>query len=347
MREPIYVDWAITSTCNLDCRHCVGMNRDDLNHREAVQIARDIIDLSPRWVILEGGEPVLRNDLPGIGDMLREENIDVFVITNGNAFNRERLQKLKTFSPKVLFSIDGADPDTYEHAKRGADFDRAVEWAEKCSEEGLFHGITTVLSKQNLGQEKDLIRLVEDLGGESITFIPLKPFGDDDEPQKYYSRNVLSPEEHERAVRRIYNVETNLDIFYDEPFLWNLASKHDFSVNGGSDGITIPDLKGCAASHSLYIQTDGDVRPCMFCPEELSLGNAAKEPLERIWSRTRQSETLSSWMNQDMREGSCGECPQFESCRGCLARTAGLLKNTAGSDPSCPLTDGPGDPAPT
>lgn len=47
MKGPIYVDWAITSTCNLDCRHCGGMNRDDLSHRQAVRVAGDIIDLPP------------------------------------------------------------------------------------------------------------------------------------------------------------------------------------------------------------------------------------------------------------------------------------------------------------
>lgn len=129
---------------------------------------------------------MLRDDLSEIGRTFREENIDVFVITNGNAFDRERLKELKSFSPKVLFSIDGSDVPTYEYVKRGGDFDRTVEWIEKCSEEGLFHGITTVLSKQNLGQEENLIRLVEDLGGEAVTFIPLKPFGDDDEPRRYY-----------------------------------------------------------------------------------------------------------------------------------------------------------------
>ncbi|KXA96678.1 hypothetical protein AKJ37_04680 [candidate division MSBL1 archaeon SCGC-AAA259I09] len=63
MKGPTYVDWAITSACNLNCRHCVGMNKDELNHREAARAAENIVGLSPRWVILEGGEPVLRDDL--------------------------------------------------------------------------------------------------------------------------------------------------------------------------------------------------------------------------------------------------------------------------------------------
>ena len=97
MSGPIYVDWAITSICNLNCQHCVGMEEGELTNDEAIRIANDIIGLSPRWVILEGGEPLLRRDLPQIGKMFREEEIDVFVITNGNAFNEDRLLQLASF----------------------------------------------------------------------------------------------------------------------------------------------------------------------------------------------------------------------------------------------------------
>ena len=72
MTGPIYIDWAITSACNLKCRLCVGMEQGELTHGEAVKIANDIIGLSPRWVILEGGEPLLRQDLHHIEACLRK-----------------------------------------------------------------------------------------------------------------------------------------------------------------------------------------------------------------------------------------------------------------------------------
>ena len=179
MTSPVYVDWAITRICNLNCRHCVGMEEGELTHDEAVSIARDIISLSPKWVILEGGEPLLRKDLPQIGGMFHQAGIDIFVITNGNAFNERRLQELASFSPKVLFSIDGADAEVYEYVKRGAKFETAKKWAARCADLGIFHGITTVLTRLTMGQVKDFIRLTESLGGKSIIFLPLKPFGND------------------------------------------------------------------------------------------------------------------------------------------------------------------------
>jgi len=334
---PIYVDWAITSKCNLNCRHCVGMEEGELTHDEAIKITNDIIGLSPRWVILEGGEPVLRRDLHQVGRMFEKEGIDVFVITNGNAFTQDRLQELASFSPKVLFSIDGADAAVYEYTKRGAKFEIAKEWAAQCAALGIFHGITAVLSKLNLGQARELIQLTEDLGGQRIIFLPLKPFGKDEVSSRYYQQYALTPQEQEEAIKEIYSCGSDLDIFYDEPFLWNLSAKHGFSLSKADSGITIPEVKGCAAAYSLYIQTSGSVRPCMFSPEELTFGNAAEEPLEDIWRRMRQSEALTKWADQKERKGACGKCQQFESCRGCLARTTKLFGDALQADPCCPF----------
>lgn len=337
MSGPIYVDWAITRACNLNCRHCVGMEEGEITHDEAIKIANDIIGLSPRWVILEGGEPLLRKDLHHIGSMFKKEEIDVFVITNGNAFSQDRLQKLASFSPKVLFSFDGADAAVYEYTKRGANFEIAKEWAVQCAALGIFHGATTVLSKLNLGQIRGLIQLTESLGGKRIIFLPLKPFGKDEVSSRYYQQYALTPKEQEEVVKEIYGYGSDLDIFYDEPFLWNLSVKHGFSLSRADSGITIPDVKGCAASYSLYIQTNGSVRPCMFSPEELTFGNATEEPLEDIWLRMRQSEVLTKWADQRARKGACGKCQQFEFCRGCLARTTKLLGDALETDPCCPF----------
>ena len=337
MTGPIYVDWAITNICNLNCRYCIGMEKGELTHDEATMVAKDIIGLSPRWVILEGGEPLLRDDLHQIGGMFKKDGIDVFVITSGNAFNQERLQKLASFSPKVLFSIDGADAAVYEYIKRGAKFEVAKEWAAQCTNLGIFYGITVVLSKLNIRQVGELIQLTESFGGKKIIFLPLMPFGENKTALRYYQQNALTPKEQEEAVKEIYSYGSNLDIFYDEPFLWNLSSKYGFSVSNADSGITIPDVKGCAASYSLYIQTSGNVRPCMFSPEEFTFGNAAKEPLEDIWQRMRQSEVLTRWADQSARKGACGKCPQFEFCRGCLARTTRLLGDTLETDPGCPF----------
>src|SRR3972149_4821174 len=120
--------------------------------------------------------------------MLNQAGIDVFVITNGNAFTERRLRELASFSPRVLFSFDGADAEVYEYVKRGAKFETARKWAARCADLGIFHGITAVLTKLTLGQIGDLIQLTDSLGGERAIFLPLKPFGGDADSRLYYKQ---------------------------------------------------------------------------------------------------------------------------------------------------------------
>ncbi len=337
MSKPIYVDWAITNRCNLHCRYCVGMEEAELSPAQAAKVARDIVALGPRWVILEGGEPLLRPDFAEIGGLLRRGGLDVYVITNGNAFTEEKLEMLASFSARVLFSIDGAEADTHARLKGRARLDLAVRWARSCAARGLFYGLTSVLSRLNRAQATGLIRLAEELGGREIIFLPLKPSGSDAPALAYYRAHALSPREQEEVVRELYSYPTRLSIFYDEPFLWNLAARHGVSLSRADGGITIPEVTGCAAAYSLYIQTKGDVRPCMFAPAALSCGHAATENLADIWQRMQASPMLQGWADQRARRGACGTCAEFARCRGCLARTYHLCRDTQGADPACPL----------
>jgi len=137
MRGPVYVDWVITSKCNLNCKHCVGMEEGDLTHEEVMKVTNDIIDLAPQWVILEGGEPLMRPDIYEVGRTLHKAGIDTYPITNGNAFTEEKLEELATFSPKILFSVDGATADVYEYTKTGAKFDTVKEGMSKCADKRM------------------------------------------------------------------------------------------------------------------------------------------------------------------------------------------------------------------
>jgi radical SAM protein with 4Fe4S-binding SPASM domain len=75
----------------------------------------------------------------------------------------------------------------------------------------------------------------------------------------------------------------------------------------------------------------------MFASEQLTFGNAARESLEAVWNRMQNSDIIRKWVNKEERTGACGECDQFDTCRGCLARTTRLTGDPLKSDPCCPF----------
>ena len=111
---PYFIDWAITPRCNLSCRHCRGFSEVELSTERARKLVAEIAELKPGWVIVEGGEPLLRQDLFDLLELMRQRQLDVHLITNGMLLNPRVIAALKQLGVRVMISIDGATQATYE-----------------------------------------------------------------------------------------------------------------------------------------------------------------------------------------------------------------------------------------
>src|SRR4029434_3845650 len=70
---PHIIAWSLTRRCNLECAHCyiaAGPHESaesELDTAECLRIAAEILEVNPAPIlILSGGEPLLRQDLPEI-----------------------------------------------------------------------------------------------------------------------------------------------------------------------------------------------------------------------------------------------------------------------------------------
>lgn len=86
------VQWSVTGACNLKCRHCF-MSAPHAKHgvpsyEQLVYIADQLAECGVFRVGLTGGEPLVRDDLPDLLDMLNEREIGVSTIyqTRGRFF---------------------------------------------------------------------------------------------------------------------------------------------------------------------------------------------------------------------------------------------------------------------
>ncbi len=118
MNSPYMIDWAITNRCNLDCLHYRGMANKELDKEIILKTAKEIASLEPQWIIIEGGEPLLREELFDILDIIRKKNIKIYLISNGMLLNEHYADKLATLGVKLIISIDGADKQSYEMIRK-------------------------------------------------------------------------------------------------------------------------------------------------------------------------------------------------------------------------------------
>lgn len=337
MKSPYFIDWAITSKCNLKCVHCPGMMGDDLTTEEAKSLIEAISSLSPGWVILEGGETFLRDDIFELIELMKDRGLDVHTITNGLLLDEGMIRELARLKVKVLFSIDGADKRTYEQSKTGACWETMLGNARMVNRAGILHGVTTVFSRANKDQLGALVRLTGSLGAKVLVIIGVEPFS----PWEEFSAIAPTPEEYRAAIEEVASLmrTTPVQIFFDEPFWWALVKENGWGSGWPSEksGIVVSERQGCIFGEYLYIQTNGDVRPCMFSPKSLTFGNVRKKSLPQIWREMQESRLLQDIRKAALRKGPCASCKYFDECRGCASRIFAYGGDYFLSDPACPI----------
>ena len=330
---PYFVDWAITAKCNLSCRHCRGFPEGELSTGRARRLVAEIAELEPGWVIVEGGEPLLRDDLFELLGLMRQRRLEVHLISNGMLLNPQIITALKQLGVRVMISIDGATQTTYEAIRNGASFERVVQAARQCVEEGLLEAINFTILKANYTEIPGIFELAASVGVRRITFIGLKPCQD-------YTKELLTPQEYGEAIRLACQAaqKTGVEFFFDEPFFWATVKELGLPARmpAVSTGILAPSTSACIFGEYLFIETNGDVKPCSFAP--MTLGNVNEETLGEIWRGVLSSPFFSRIGDPKTRTGSCQNCRYLADCRGCRSRTYVLTGDWFASDPVCPLS---------
>ena len=331
MNNPYMIDWAITNKCNLNCLHCRGMAEEELNSRTILRVAKEIPSLKPGWVIIEGGEPLLRKELFEIIEIIHESKIRIYLISNGMLFNENIAKKLAKLSVNLMISIDGADKESYEKIRKGASFEKLKESVSLAKKYNILDSCPVTIGKHNFRQINRLFKFVKEIGYKKIIFLGLKPCRD-------YEKYVLDAKEYENLFFSIIKGQKdyNIDVYVDEPFFKPFLKEHniDYSLNS-ENGIIVPDVSHCIFGDYMFIETNGDVKPCTFAP--VVVDNVNEKNLGEIWNNMQNSELIRKIKDFSTRENPCKECKYLYECGGCRSGTFSLTKSWTKSDPSCPL----------
>ena len=330
---PYFIDWAITARCNLSCRHCRGFPGGEVSTERARKLIDEIARLRPGWVIVEGGEPLLRPDLFELLRLMRQKELEVHLITNGMVISPEIIATLKQLGVRVMVSIDGATKATYEAIRNGADFDTVVESARTYAAEGLLEAINITLLKANYKEIPEFFDLAVSIGVKRVTIIGLKPC-------EHYPEVLLTPEEYGEAIKLACQAAqaTGVEFFFDEPFFWPIVREWGLLAHQPAEGtgIVVSSTSACVFGEYLFIETDGGVKPCSFPP--MTVGNINDKPLDEIWDDMLASPLIQQIKDQKTRTGYCRSCRYLEECKGCRSRTFVLTGDWLASDPVCPLS---------
>jgi MoaA/NifB/PqqE/SkfB family radical SAM enzyme len=160
-RIPLYAGLFITPRCNLNCVYCFPgspfrKEENEFSKQEIFHIVDELCALGTRYIVLLGGEPLLREDVGEIIAHIARKKIIVEVITNGY-FTRQRLAALKQVS-YVCHSIDGDETDMEKNRGRGS-HKKIMESLTLCRNNGIPFQMRTVFNRNNTGSLDYLLNL--------------------------------------------------------------------------------------------------------------------------------------------------------------------------------------------
>jgi MoaA/NifB/PqqE/SkfB family radical SAM enzyme len=165
---PVYVQFYVTARCNLTCQQCniIYANSDvrECTLEEIKRMADNFARMGVAMVLLTGGEPFTRLDLPDIIREFESRGVHVRMQTNGLATEERIQQVIAAGGRDISISLDSLWPGNQDDinggfAKSWHDALRAIAaFTRHLPREGSFASLGCVLQRDNLGDIEDVIR---------------------------------------------------------------------------------------------------------------------------------------------------------------------------------------------
>ena len=134
--------WECTLRCNLRCRHCGSacFDQSKIKDMPAEDFLKVIDNIKPHvnphetFIIITGGEPLLRNDLERVGAELYRREFPWGMVTNGMLLSPQKLKSLLNSGLRsVTISLDGNEHDHNYMRQNPQSWQRAFEAIKKQS----------------------------------------------------------------------------------------------------------------------------------------------------------------------------------------------------------------------
>ena len=327
---PVDVDVEVTRKCNMKCLHCyssASIEGRDLPIEVIEELASELAARGALRVMLGGGEPLIRSDLPDIVRLFSEKGIAVLLSTNGLLFDESIGRELYLAGLRVIqFSLDGLG-GTHDRVRGvpGA-FKKVTEAVKTAKELGFTVLVKTVVMRDNLAEIPRLLGFVDALRVDMYSFNRAVPSG---RARENWSRVHVSYADYEKVLRSLKGLMAGC----------RTAVRFEERAPGGAQRLS-GEPSVCNAGVT-YISLDSELylKPCSFFPRGFSCGKLYESwrTLNDAWHGCALLKVLRSLTFEELEEPcrSCRRC--YGGCRAAAILTFGRLK---APDPLCPLVEG-------
>jgi radical SAM protein with 4Fe4S-binding SPASM domain len=343
IHPPFMVSYGITTKCNLKCKHCYSESvdqaaPDELTTQETFHLIDDLSKWGIGLLIIDGGEPLCREDLLDVVKYASSKGIRTTIGSNGTLIDEPMARKMREVGVmSVAISVDGADAQTHD-AFRGISgaFEQTLRGIEACHNAGLPFQLNMTIRKDTLSQLGDMLRLAVEHGANAVELFDLVAAG---RAKEECRDQVLSPDERRQAMELLADAQRDYPLIIRViacPMYPLLLRQKEIQPKYFPTEMLkrIPYYgRGCAAGMPggyVVIRSNGEVNPCMLL--QIKLGNVRERSIMSIWDN---SPVLAQLRQRKLLKDECGNCTYRDSCSGCRGRAYEETGDVMAADLGC------------
>lgn len=169
-RYPFCGTIELTPHCNLKCVHCYvsqcHWEGNILSYPELCRLLDQFADAGCLWLLLTGGEPLLRPDFLDIYTYAKKKGILVSFFTNGTLITPEMADYLSEWGPRAVeITLYGATRQTYEAVTGvSGSYDRCLQGIELLVERHIPLRLKAVVLTVNKDEVEGMKQYAQNLG---------------------------------------------------------------------------------------------------------------------------------------------------------------------------------------
>lgn len=319
MRMPRSVDIELTSSCNLRCRYCYFFNNPaveyvDLSTEEWLQFFDELGSLGVMSLVLAGGEPFTRKDLPTLLEGIVRNRMRYSLLSNGTLIDDE----IAAFLAKtgrcdyVQVSVDGSNPETHDAGRGKGSFEKAIRGIRILQKHGVKVAVRMTIHRHNVGDLEETAKfLLEELGLPGFSTNSAGYLGtcriNADEIQLTTAERQLAMETLTRLAQKYDGRISASAGPLAEGRMWGkMQQARDASAPAFPRG---GHLTGCGCpTNKISIRADGAIIPCSMLAH-LEMGRINRDSLADVWKNAQAI--------NDLRNRHFISLEGFEFCAGC------------------------------
>lgn len=313
---PISAHMDITYRCNERCEHCYLDHEDkgEMTTAEIKSILDQLAEIGVFFLVISGGEPLLRKDFFEIIRYARKKLFNVKLKTNAILIGDGEARMLRELGvEEVQISVYSHRPEVHDRVtKVRGSLERTVAAIRRLRDAGLKVAIANVLMQRNFEDYTGVQKLAADLRVSYQLDPTITPMMDG-------GTGVLNLRVSGDAL---------LPVFTDATIVNDVD---EFCAIPEAPGDDILDGVPCSAGHSsCYITPYADVFPCVQFP--LPSGNLRRQSFKEIWFESPQLKEVRSILTRDLH--TCTSCSNVATCSRCpgLAYMEGDMRGPSSAD---------------